>query len=94
MKVVGRSGQVMDLAEGLARSLLRAGHVKVAEPEQVEPEPQVEVSVVDYAAAGRTTEPLPDNATIRAWAAQQDIDCPDRGRVPNAVLDAYREAHS
>ncbi len=33
-----------------------------------------------------------DNREVRAWAAEQGIACPARGRVPQAVRDAY-EAH-
>ncbi|WP_069773056.1 histone-like nucleoid-structuring protein Lsr2 [Streptomyces sp. LUP30] len=31
-----------------------------------------------------------DPATVRAWAAQTGVDCPDRGRVPKAVVDVWR----
>lgn len=34
-----------------------------------------------------------DPATVRAWAQQAGVDCPDRGRVPKAVVDAWREAN-
>ena len=30
-----------------------------------------------------------DNKAIRAWAKAEGIDCPDRGRVPQRVVDAY-----
>ncbi|MBZ6258819.1 WhiB family transcriptional regulator [Streptomyces olivaceus] len=32
-------------------------------------------------------------ATVRAWAAETGIDCPGRGQIPKAVLDAWRAAH-
>lgn len=32
-------------------------------------------------------------ADIRAWAARNGHDCPERGRIPNAVTAAYDEAH-
>lgn len=32
-------------------------------------------------------------AEVRAWAAQHDVDCPAVGRVPNAVREAYDDAH-
>jgi hypothetical protein len=35
----------------------------------------------------------PTPKEIRAWAAEQGIECPTRGRVPNTVTDAYRDAH-
>jgi hypothetical protein len=42
------------------------------------------------------TAPAPDTSAreearaARAWAAANGVECPDRGRVPGAVLEAYR----
>lgn len=33
------------------------------------------------------------SGNVRAWAAAQGIAVPPQGRVPNAVVDAYRAAH-
>lgn len=33
-----------------------------------------------------------DPATVRAWAQQAGIECPERGRVPGAVVQAWRES--
>lgn len=33
-----------------------------------------------------------DAAAVRAWAREQGIACPDRGRVPKAVLDTWRSS--
>jgi hypothetical protein len=33
-----------------------------------------------------------DPAAVRGWARQAGVDCPERGRVPKTVLDAWREA--
>lgn len=41
-------------------------------------------------AAGRTD--APDLASVRAWAREHGHQVSDRGRVPNAVLDAYKES--
>ena len=30
-----------------------------------------------------------DAKTVRAWAAANDVDCPDRGRIPQPVLAAW-----
>ena len=35
-----------------------------------------------------------DWAAIRAWAADNGHDCPDTGKVPNRIVDAYDQAHS
>ncbi|WP_330349616.1 Lsr2 family DNA-binding protein [Streptomyces sp. NBC_00582] len=34
----------------------------------------------------------PDAAAARAWARQAGVDCPASGRVPKAVMDAWRQA--
>ncbi|MDF2710674.1 MAG: Lsr2 [Nonomuraea muscovyensis] len=34
----------------------------------------------------------PDTKAARAWAAENGIDCPPRGRVPKTVMDAWRAA--
>lgn len=34
-----------------------------------------------------------DTKAVRAWALEQGLDCPARGRIPGAVTDAYRLAH-
>lgn len=31
-------------------------------------------------------------ATVRAWAAANGISCPDRGRVPKKIVDAWKQA--
>ncbi|MFF9582464.1 histone-like nucleoid-structuring protein Lsr2 [Streptomyces achromogenes] len=31
-------------------------------------------------------------AEVRAWAAATGVDCPPRGRVPKAVVEAWRAA--
>ncbi|MFF9123202.1 histone-like nucleoid-structuring protein Lsr2 [Streptomyces sp. NPDC014889] len=33
-------------------------------------------------------------AEVRAWAAQNGVDCPTRGRIPKDVVDAWRQATS
>jgi hypothetical protein len=53
------------------------------------------------AARRRLTDPLAapthkakaDLKRIRTWAHENNIDCPDRGRIPQRVLDAYTDAH-
>ncbi|MGS2589331.1 Lsr2 family DNA-binding protein [Streptomyces hebeiensis] len=38
---------------------------------------------------GGTARPEP---APRAWAREQGFDVPDRGRIPAAVIDAYKQA--
>ncbi|MET9140526.1 WhiB family transcriptional regulator [Streptomyces parvulus] len=35
-----------------------------------------------------------DTRTVRAWAAENGVDCPGRGQIPKHVLDAWRAAVS
>ncbi|MEH3034084.1 MAG: Lsr2 family protein [Aeromicrobium erythreum] len=35
----------------------------------------------------------PDAKVVRAWAQEQGLDVPSRGRVPASVLEAYAAAH-
>jgi len=35
----------------------------------------------------------PSPATVRAWAKDQGIDVPPRGRVPAELVEQYRQAH-
>jgi hypothetical protein len=42
------------------------------------------------------TEPPRPKATpaeVRAWASDNDVDCPTKGRIPAAVMAAYEHAH-
>jgi hypothetical protein len=41
---------------------------------------------------GRRTSPSYDAASVRAWARENNVECPERGRVPKAVLDAWKAA--
>ena len=47
-------------------------------------------------AAPKTAAPTPevDAKTIRAWAADQGLDCPKFGRVPASVREAFDIAHA
>lgn len=62
-------------------------------------------AIAPYIAAGRksagsgrrATTSLPGDApapkAVRAWAREEGIELPSRGRIPTPVLDAYRAAH-
>lgn len=34
-----------------------------------------------------------DTKTIRTWAAENGVDCPSKGRIPQAIVEAYIKAH-
>ena len=38
--------------------------------------------------------PARDWKAIRAWATGSGLDCPATGKVPNAIIDAYDQAHA
>ena len=38
--------------------------------------------------------PARDWKAIREWAADSGLDCPATGKVPNAIVDAYDQAHA
>jgi hypothetical protein len=40
-----------------------------------------------------TPEPGPDAKAVRAWAAENDIEVPKRGKISDAVVEAYTKAH-
>jgi hypothetical protein len=42
--------------------------------------------------AGAVDGDRPDPATVRAWAADAGVECPARGRLPDRVVAAYRQA--
>lgn len=44
--------------------------------------------------AGSNRAPAKDLTAVRAWARDSGYEVSDRGRVPNAVLDAYQQAQS
>ena len=41
-----------------------------------------------------TQAPARDWKAIRAWAAGSGLNCPATGKVPNAIVDAYDQAHA
>lgn len=45
------------------------------------------------AAIARVREVVRDWPVIRAWAADNGHDCPDAGKVPGRIVDAYDQAH-
>lgn len=45
------------------------------------------------ATAGTSSAGRAFSQAVRAWAKDQGIPVPDRGRVPNAVVEQYNAAH-
>lgn len=107
MRVVGRSGIVLDLDEDLAACLLREGSARPTddEPDRSDDgdEPSdggapTEETEGQADGQGDTPNPAAEEATapkpaeIRQWAKENGVACPATGRVPRAVLDAYAAA--
>ncbi len=59
----------------------RLAELQAREQELAPAKPKKQRKAVDYPAA-----------EVRAWAAANGVDCPDRGRVPKAVVEAWRAA--
>lgn len=105
MRVVGRSGIVLDLDEDLAVCLLREGSVRETddEPDRSDDEQPdggrpAEETESQADGHGDTPNPAvevptaPKPAEIRQWAKDNGVTCPATGRIPRAVLDAYTAA--
>lgn len=45
-------------------------------------------------AAQQPQAPTADSQAIRRWAAEADVPCPPKGRVPRSVAEAFAKAHS
>jgi ERCC4 domain/Lsr2 len=76
------------LAEEWTYRFLAAASVALAEADAAEP------LVDDWAAAGALAPAPASNVQIRAWAVSQGYGVSDRGRLPAAVVAAYRSAHA
>lgn len=59
-----------------AKARLKGGRAPVSAP----PGPESRIANHDE----------PSSATLRAWAAERDVDCPGVGRVPKAVREAWQ----
>lgn len=57
---------------------------------------QTEVSRTERRSHKAVSAPRPNGAhapEIRAWAKQNKMKCPDKGRIPNAVVEAFYASH-
>jgi hypothetical protein len=43
---------------------------------------------------GRSRRDSSDSSAVRTWARERGIAVTDRGRIPQSLLEQYREAHS
>lgn len=47
---------------------------------------------IETAAAAADDEPKPKAADVRAWAKEQGLDVPAKGKLPDELVEAYRAA--
>jgi hypothetical protein len=103
-KLQRAAGKVRDLIDELRAQLfehtretrLRAEQAALEERlavirEQLRPRRQQQPALA--ATVDVDAQPAVDSKKVRAWAAEQGLDCSAHGRIPGAVLAAYREAH-
>lgn len=75
-------------------TLAHAEHPIVREnPDLWKPLP-VDYDIDTAASATASTGDVPSAKDVRAWAVDQGIDVPARGKVPDDVVEAYQAAHS
>jgi hypothetical protein len=90
-----------DLAEHLREAQLRAEQAQLQNrlaqikdllrPRRTQP---VLPPAGTAAAAADSKAAAADSKVVRAWAAEQGLDCPARGRLPGGVLAAYQRHHA
>lgn len=85
--------EVLD-AGRLLRVTRDAEPVDEVEDVPVAPEPDPEPAPEPDPEPEPELDPEPSSATIRAWAKDQGIDVPTRGRVPADIVTAYTSAQS
>lgn len=73
----------IDLSEKNAAKLTKALAPFVAVAREVKP-----------VAVKKSTGKNPEAALMRAWATEQKLDVPARGRISAEVQEAYRKAHA
>jgi hypothetical protein len=95
-RFVRLADKVQDLLDQLDEQLAEheKGKKLRAEAEQLEQrlaQIKRELSPKRATPAPAVPAPAVDSKAIRAWAAANGVDCPDRGRIPSSVLAAFSE---
>ncbi|GAA1766149.1 Lsr2 dimerization domain-containing protein [Streptomonospora arabica] len=70
-----------------------AGAPVEPEPEQPREEPAEQSAEAADEPASEEEAPEPSTREVRAWARENGMDVPSRGRVPDEVVAAYKRAH-
>lgn len=97
--IVHFNGAAVTLAAG--RTTARKGHPilngreALFEPLRVDFDlGQADDSDADEPDAPKADEPKVDAKVVRAWAAEQGIDVPARGKLPADLVERYQAAHA
>lgn len=91
-KIARAAARVMDAVKALDAAW--EAHAAKAGLRERQRELEAELAEVKAQLRGQPTKPAAhDWKTVRAWAADNGLDCPATGKVPNAVVDAYDQAH-
>lgn len=84
-----RAGEVADIEAQATHVVAVDDEEETVEPEEKQaPQPENKMVSAPEGDKGR-----PDAKTVRAWAKDNDVDVPAKGRIPDDVLDAYTQAH-
>jgi ATPase subunit of ABC transporter with duplicated ATPase domains len=78
-----------------AEAAKRAAEAEKAAARRKVAELEAQLAAAKAALRGKpapTAAPTGDAKAIRAWAAANGVECPTRGKVPAAVVEAYRAA--
>ncbi|GAA2159365.1 Lsr2 family DNA-binding protein [Glycomyces lechevalierae] len=63
------------------------------EAEVVKPEQKQAAAPENKMVGAPEGDKRPDAKTVRAWAKDNDVEVPAKGRIPDDVMDAYNKAH-
>lgn len=94
-RLVKLADKVQDLVDQLEIDV--AEHERSAELRAEAAELEARLAQIRGEIGGKRPAATPgsthDPKAVRTWAAARGMECPARGRIPRAVLDAFEEAH-
>lgn len=92
-------GRMIPRAEAEKYGLLQDANEPAPEPDdesddqEVEPAPEPDATLTEVKDTPQAPDLKPDLKAIRAWAIDQGLDVPKRGRIPEEVVELYNEEH-
>ena len=82
----------IDLNEGNLGDLLEALHPYITKARKIGTAPAAGASRRSSTSTAGSRDY--DPKVVRAWASENDVVVPARGRVPSAVIESWRQAHA